>query len=725
MLVAIVAFALPSTSSAATVAELQAQINALLAQIAALQGNNTSPSTSTSATLTATVTAPYTAQFTYVMNQARSCNGGTYLLDYGDGKSESLQFPADACNSYTQHSEHSYARSGTYTASLYNNAAGKGGVRIGTVTITVGTRLPSCTITSNQSEVAMGEEYTIKWRSKNMPGTVLYEQIKGGGTVEVSARGTKTYEADYLGEHTYELGYGGLSASYNPVCSVTVNVVDGDTNADLEIDDVGVEVNDPVSGTAPFTVSVTGHVKAEQDAACPLVFPQTGLSWGDGSSSSPLAETVTTSRNGYPCLQTLTTAFSHTYTTPGTYTVDYYLRGYTEHDTTTITVTGSTAAPVITVSPVTSTTVYPTIKGTAKGTSAVVVVIASAANDKVYASGKIAVSKNAWEHTVTQAIPNGNYQTNVYNYNAGDVIFARAPLTVNASSSTRVLFDGGTYGTNRPTLTGTASGVTGFTLVATGLGDKYAEYVPVSNGRWSHSVTASFANGTYGLEAYTPKGELLGSGSFRIASEEAKPYCIITPSSTSIVAGQSVTISWASGNTSYVLYGGEKTAASGSFTETPSATKTYSMTAYGYTGGKAGCSATVNVASAPKTPVVAFSASPTSVPQGKPVTLNWTTENATGCVLQYGTTEQNVATGGTLTMYPKTSTSYRLICTNDPGTGKDGPTTERTVSVGVFQYSQTSPQTSPAGSSLGANALEAMKGQLDDIARVLSELLSH
>lgn len=80
-----------------------------------------------------------------------------------------------------------------------------------------------------------------------------------------------------------------------------------------------------------------------------------------------------------------------------------------------------------------------------------------------------------------------------------------------------VSVNSGTFSVARPTLTGTATGLSSFTLVITGLGDKYADVVFVNGGSWSHAVWTDMPNGTYTATAYDPKGNNLGSGTFTVS----------------------------------------------------------------------------------------------------------------------------------------------------------------------------------------------------------------
>ncbi|MBI2610333.1 peptidoglycan-binding protein [Candidatus Kaiserbacteria bacterium] len=93
------------------------------------------------------------------------------------------------------------------------------------------------------------------------------------------------------------------------------------------------------------------------------------------------------------------------------------------------------------------------------------------------------------------------------------------------------------------------------------------------------------------------------------------------------------------------------------------------------------------VAQSPPTPTVNFQTSPNSILVGQVATLSWSSSNANRCYLQsnsiYEPWQETVAVNGSKTVMPNQTTSYRLICTNDPGTGKDGPSTEKTITVNL------------------------------------------
>lgn len=70
----------------------------------------------------ATGNAPLTVTFNVTINAAKSCNGGEYSIDFGDGQYASLPFPADLCNSQSFVVTHRYDAGGTFSAKLYDRA---------------------------------------------------------------------------------------------------------------------------------------------------------------------------------------------------------------------------------------------------------------------------------------------------------------------------------------------------------------------------------------------------------------------------------------------------------------------------------------------------------------------------------------------------------------------------------------------------------------------------
>jgi hypothetical protein len=158
---------------------------------------------------------------------------------------------------------------------------------------------------------------------------------------------------------------------------------------------------------------------------------------------------------------------------------------------------------------------------------------------------------------------------------------------------------------------------------------------------------------------------------------------VVTPSAptvsfssniTSIVAGQSATLSWTTQNaTSVSITGISSTALAGSAAVVPAQTTTYTLTATG-AGGTSQASVTITVTQA--TPVVTFTASAASITAGQSVTLNWATQNATGVSIS-GVTSTSLSGSATLT--PSQTTTYTLTATGPGGTS------QASVTVSVVQ----------------------------------------
>ena len=178
------------------------------------------------------------------------------------------------------------------------------------------------------------------------------------------------------------------------------------------------------------------------------------------------------------------------------------------------------------------------------------------------------------------------------------------------------------------------------------------------------------------------------------------PVVSVNTSPASVTAGQSSLLYWNSTNANRCVlkYGSseENISVSGSKTVTPSQTTTYLVwcandPGNGKDGPATSGSATISVsaASAPSIPTVSFQSSPSTIGTVQYSSLSWSTSNANRCVLQYGSSEENVAVNGSKTVSPSQTTSYRLWCVNDPGTGKDGPSAEKTIAVSVASPSCT------------------------------------
>ncbi len=72
------------------------------------------------------------------VNTANAC-GGSYLIEYGDGLSDTIQLPNTVCNSFTQRLPHTYKTTGTYSVVITS-----GKLRVEVPITLAGTNIVSC-----------------------------------------------------------------------------------------------------------------------------------------------------------------------------------------------------------------------------------------------------------------------------------------------------------------------------------------------------------------------------------------------------------------------------------------------------------------------------------------------------------------------------------------------------------------------------------------------------
>ncbi|TSC69191.1 MAG: Uncharacterized protein G01um101456_292, partial [Parcubacteria group bacterium Gr01-1014_56] len=150
------------------------------------------------------------------------------------------------------------------------------------------------------------------------------------------------------------------------------------------------------------------------------------------------------------------------------------------------------------------------------------------------------------------------------------------------------------------------------------------------------------------------------------APPPSAPTVTLLASPTSVVSGQSATLTWSSANATSCTasngWTGTK-ATSGTQTLSPTATQTYTITCTG-AGGSANQSTTITVTQ--PVPTVTFSASPTSIVSGQSSTLTWSSTNAASCTASNGWTGTKTISG-TQSVSPTANTTYTLTCTGSGG----------------------------------------------------------
>lgn len=156
------------------------------------------------------------------------------------------------------------------------------------------------------------------------------------------------------------------------------------------------------------------------------------------------------------------------------------------------------------------------------------------------------------------------------------------------------------------------------------------------------------------------------------ANSNPPPTVTISVNPTSIVAGQSATLTWSSAHatacTASGAWSGSK-AVSGTLSVGPSTAGvgTYMLMCTG-AGGSVSAAATLTVTAAPPVPMVTIGVSPASVVAGKNATLTWSSTHATACTAA-GAWNGSEPVSGTLSVTPSAADvdTYMLNCSGSGG----------------------------------------------------------
>ena len=140
---------------------------------------------------------------------------------------------------------------------------------------------------------------------------------------------------------------------------------------------------------------------------------------------------------------------------------------------------------------------------------------------------------------------------------------------------------------------------------------------------------------------------------------------VFTVSADEIYEGNTVTLEWDVTDATIVKIDSTEVKSSGAMDVTPKETTTYILSAKGTDGLVVSKSITVTVITAPK--ITSFKASATTVSKGKLVTLTWTTENTTECVIltDNGIKLPNRPTNGKISVTPNKTRTYTLVAYNE------------------------------------------------------------
>ncbi|NLL72908.1 MAG: hypothetical protein GX237_05215 [Clostridiales bacterium] len=174
------------------------------------------------------------------------------------------------------------------------------------------------------------------------------------------------------------------------------------------------------------------------------------------------------------------------------------------------------------------------------------------------------------------------------------------------------------------------------------------------------------ATTTYIIQATGYNGEVV-SKAITVNIVDCLPAVInsFTVSSEEIYEGNTVTLEWDVTDAVSVKINDTEVDSSGAMDVTPVETTTYVLSATAADGQVVSESITVTVISGPR--IISFDASATTVSKGKLVTLTWTTENATECVIltDDGIKLPNRPINGQISVTPNKTRTYTLVAYND------------------------------------------------------------
>ncbi len=148
------------------------------------------------------------------------------------------------------------------------------------------------------------------------------------------------------------------------------------------------------------------------------------------------------------------------------------------------------------------------------------------------------------------------------------------------------------------------------------------------------------------------------------------PTATLTATPSSIPTGGTATLNWAAQNAQTITLNPgnvQLSGTSGTVSETPAQTTTYTLTAVG-PGGTQQASATVTVSTVP-TPQISLTASPATIASGASSTLTWATQSAQSVTLNGTAMLANNAPllNGSMTVSPTQTTTYTAVATGLDG----------------------------------------------------------
>lgn len=267
---------------------------------------------------------PLMVTFKYAMNQSKICGGaegGPYGLYFGDEDLDAgeepqlLSWPASTCHTYTQYTEHTYEKAGTYQASLYDLTGG-GKRLLQTTTVVVGDADAVQSL-----EVTKVTDRSVAVTYRNLPKRSYIELFWPNEQNQFESVTRSKTISNGSGSRSIRMPKDAPSGTYIASArkSGTDMVVDSETfqYANGTLPEVEFEVEPYEGADNAYTFEATVDVGAWTSYTYEL-------DWGEGDSSSQTvrSRTVTVCNSVWNC--TNPGGVIHEYASSGLYTINLY-----------------------------------------------------------------------------------------------------------------------------------------------------------------------------------------------------------------------------------------------------------------------------------------------------------------------------------------------------------------------------------------------------------------
>lgn len=173
-------------------------------------GGTTTPASDSISANPSSGTAPLTVSFSGTINAARSCDGGSYTIKFGDGQEATIQYPADGCNAQSFTASHQFTSGGTYTVQLFKNPVKStadastvvtvtgAAVEIGPFTVTPGIDGNPLKAKVDFNIATPCSAYNLDWGDNSTPAT----QSQGTSCAQTLTAKTFTHTYGQAGSYT-------------------------------------------------------------------------------------------------------------------------------------------------------------------------------------------------------------------------------------------------------------------------------------------------------------------------------------------------------------------------------------------------------------------------------------------------------------------------------------------------------------------------------------------